>query len=187
MKATWLVGLAILVLTIAVSTSVDAITIAIDDSTETIKGTIDNANCQDISSKTLEDIQCTATVARADYARNQVFRIVVTEGAVDADPIVVSDRALLTLADIAFSTDATLTFEYQSDVEGTPLQDLAGVPHIAEQAQIDLVAEFRKIQGFKAPDDFKITVKNDVPVPATLWLVGAGTIGLIWYARRRSA
>jgi hypothetical protein len=186
MKPTWVVGLATVVLTIAMSTSVGAITIAIDDSTEAIKGTIDNANCQDVSSKTLEDIQCTGTVARADFARNQVFRIVVTEGAPDADPIVVSDRAFLSLADIAFSTDATLTFEYQSDVEGTPLPDLGGVPHIGEQAQIDLGAEFRKIQGFKAPDDFKITVKNDVPTPTTLWLVGAGTIGLIWW-RRRSA
>ncbi len=176
-------GAAVISVTIAMSTPAGAITIAIDDSTETIKGTIGNANCMDVSSKTLEEIQCTATVPRADFSRNQVFRIVVTEGAPDADPVVVSDRAILSFADIAFTTDATLTFSYQSEVEGTPLPDLAGVPHIGEKTEIDLVAEFRKIPNFKAPDDFMITVKNDVPEPATLLLFGVGALGVITIAR----
>lgn len=166
-------------MTVAMSGPAGAITISIDDSTEAIKGTIDNANCQDVSSKTVEEIQCTATVPRTDFSRNQVFRIVVTEGAPDADPVVVSDRAILSFADIALTTDATLTFSYQSDVDGTPLPDLPGVPHISEKTEIDLGAEFRKIPNFKAPDDFKITVKNDVPEPATLLLISVGAVGVI--------
>src|SRR5262249_6116031 len=95
------------------------------------------------------------------------------------DPVIVSDRAILSLADIALTTDATLTFSYQSDVDGSPLPDLVGVPHISEKAEIDLAAEFRKIPNFKAPDDFKITVKNDVPGPGTLLLISIGAVGVI--------
>jgi len=179
MKAWQIAGAAMLSLTLPMSIPAEAITISIDDSTEAIKGTIDNVNCQDVSSKMLEEVQCTATVPRADFSRNQVFRIVVTEGAADADPVIVSDRAILSLADIALTTDATLTFSYQSDVDGSPLPDLVGVPHISEKAEIDLAAEFRKIPNFKAPDDFKITVKNDVPGPGTLLLISIGAVGVI--------